>query len=76
MHPDAELRDNTCQINEVANDKEQRTKKRAYKVTTKRKHCDAVADNLLNQNFNPVVPNQVWAGDVTYLKQVKAGKRL
>lgn len=40
----------------------------AYKVTTKRKHSDAVADNLLNQNFNPVALNQVWAGDVTYLK--------
>jgi len=40
----------------------------AYKVTTKRKHSDAVADNLLNQNFNPVAPNQVWADDVTYLK--------
>mgnify|MGYP001948098905 CR=1 FL=1 len=40
----------------------------AYKVTTKRKHSDAVADNLLNQNFNPVGKNQVWAGDITYLK--------
>ena len=42
------------------------TQRVAYKVTTKRKHSDAVADNLLNQNFNPVAPNQVWAGDVTY----------
>jgi putative transposase len=40
----------------------------AYKVTTKRKHSDSVAENLLNQNFNPVAPNEVWAGDVTYLK--------
>lgn len=40
----------------------------AYKVTTKRKHRDAVADNLLNQNFNPTGKDQVWAGDITYLK--------
>ena len=41
------------------------TQRIAYKVTTKRKHSDAVADNLLNQNFNPMAPNKVWAGDVT-----------
>lgn len=39
-----------------------------YKVTTKRKHGDQVANNLLNQNFNPVAANEVWAGDITYLK--------
>ena len=41
---------------------------RAYKVTTKRKHSDGVADNLLNQQFNPEQVNQVWAGDVSYLR--------
>ncbi len=43
------------------------TQRVAYKVTTKRRHGDYVANNLLNQNFNPVGPNQVWAGDITYL---------
>ena len=40
----------------------------AYKVTTKRNFSDSVADNLLNQNFNPTGPNQVWSGDVTYCR--------
>jgi len=40
----------------------------AYQVTTTRKHSDAVADNLLNQNFNSVAVNDVWAGDITYLR--------
>ena len=40
----------------------------AYKVTTKRKHSDKVASNLLNQNFNPLASDEVWAGDITYLK--------
>jgi len=44
------------------------TQRIAYKVTTKRKASDAVAGNLLNQNFKPLGVNQVWAGDVTYLK--------
>ena len=30
------------------------TQRLAYKVTTQRRHSDAVADNLLNMNFNPV----------------------
>lgn len=37
-----------------------------YKVTTKCKHSDAVADDLLNQNFKPVDRNEVWSGDITY----------
>ena len=42
--------------------------RQAYRVTTQRKKSDAVADNLLNQNFNPVAANEVWAGDITYLR--------
>jgi transposase InsO family protein len=42
--------------------------RQAYKVTTQRKHGDSVADNLLNQNFNPVAANEIWAGDITYLR--------
>ena len=37
-------------------------------ITSVRKHSDAVADNLLNQEFNPVAANQYWAGDITYLR--------
>jgi putative transposase len=44
------------------------TQRIAYKVTTKRKHSDAVAGNLVNMDFNCAAPNKVWAGDVTYLK--------
>lgn len=40
----------------------------AYKVTTNRKLSDRVGDNLLNQNFNPVAADQVWSGDITYLR--------
>ncbi|CBJ79768.1 transposase (fragment) [Xenorhabdus bovienii SS-2004] len=28
----------------------------------------STACNLLNRNFNPLAPNEVWAGDITYLK--------
>ena len=36
------------------------TQRQAYKVTTKRKHSASVADNLLNQQFNPAQANLVW----------------
>ena len=33
-----------------------------------RKYSVCVTDNLLNQQFNSTQVNQVWAGDVTYLR--------
>ncbi|MEL0630924.1 IS3 family transposase, partial [Psychromonas aquatilis] len=42
--------------------------RQAYKITTKRKHSDSVAENVLKQQFNPIEANSVWAGDVTYLR--------
>lgn len=41
--------------------------KRRYKVTTDSRHRMPVAANLLDRNFTPVTPNQVWTSDITYL---------
>lgn len=41
--------------------------KRRYKVTTDSKHGLPVAPNLLDRNFMPAAPNQVWTSDITYL---------
>jgi putative transposase len=41
--------------------------KRRYKVTTDSKHNLPIAPNLLDRNFNPAAPNQVWTSDITYL---------
>jgi putative transposase len=44
------------------------TPRRAYQVTTVRKHSHRVADNLVDQHVNSEAANQVWAGDITYLR--------
>ena len=41
--------------------------KRKYKVTTDSKHKLPVAKNVLNREFSPSAPNQVWATDITFL---------
>lgn len=41
--------------------------KRRFKVTTDSKHTLPVAPNLLDRNFAPAAPNQVWTSDITYL---------
>ena len=41
--------------------------KRRYKATTDSKHNLPVAPNLLDRDFTPLAPNQVWTSDMTYL---------
>lgn len=42
-------------------------RKKRYVITTDSKHNQPVADNLLNRNFNPSKPNQVWTTDISYV---------
>ena len=41
--------------------------KRKFRHTTDSKHNLPVAPNLLDRNFSPDKPNQVWASDITYV---------
>jgi transposase InsO family protein len=41
--------------------------KRRFRRTTDSNHTDAIAPNVLARQFEPSTPNQVWAGDVTYV---------
>lgn len=38
-----------------------------YKATTDSNHKLGIVPNLLNRQFNPKKPNQVWAADISYL---------
>ena len=40
---------------------------RRFKATTNSEHNLPVAPNLLDRNFSPEAPNQVYAGDITYI---------
>lgn len=41
--------------------------KRRFKATTDSKHALPVAPNLLDRDFAPAKPNQVWTADMTYI---------
>ena len=43
------------------------THKKKYRVTTDSKHHMPVASHLLDRQFTPTVPNQVWVTDITYI---------
>lgn len=41
--------------------------KRKFKATTNSHHSLPVAENLLEQRFAPVRPNEIWVVDITYI---------
>lgn len=42
--------------------------KRRFMVTTDSRHTLPIAPNLVSRQFNAGAPNQVWAGDITYIR--------
>jgi transposase InsO family protein len=42
--------------------------KRKFKATTNSKHSLPVAPNLLNRDFTAQHPDQLWAGDISYIR--------
>ena len=40
---------------------------RKYKATTDSNHRFNIAPNLLNRDFTATLPNQKWAGDISYI---------
>jgi transposase InsO family protein len=47
--------------------------KRRNKATTDSRHGLPVAPNLLDWQFQPFAPNQVWTSDITYLSTTEGG---
>lgn len=41
---------------------------RRFRRTTDSKHNLPVAENIVERDFNPPAANQVWAGDITYIR--------
>jgi putative transposase len=42
--------------------------KRKFVVTTDSRHNLPIAENLLNRQFTPEAPDQVWTSDITYIE--------
>ena len=42
-------------------------RKRRFRRTTESNHPNPIAPNVVQRQFTPSAPNEVWAGDVTYI---------
>jgi putative transposase len=50
--------------------------KKKFVVTTDSKHDLPIVKNLLDRNFNPAAPDQVWSSDITYIDTDKGWQYL
>ncbi len=70
VYQELKKRDIPCSENRVARlmreDGLRAKTKRRFKAITNSKHDLPEAPNLLQWDFSPAKPNQVWAGDITY----------
>lgn len=71
IHKELLSRGVDCSLNTVAqlmhdNDIHAKTK-RKFRHTTDSNHTRPVAENLLDRQFNPSKPNEVWLADITYI---------
>src|SRR5512139_1276582 len=57
-----------CRIRRIRKKLGIRCKQRKkIKATTDSKHICAVEENVLNQEFKPTVPNEIWLSDINYI---------
>lgn len=71
IHQDLREAGELCSVNRVA--KIMRHHKLKAQIGYKRRHISGgkpskVADNLLDRQFNPPKPNQIWVSDITYIR--------
>src|SRR6202035_2623354 len=72
IHKELVARGHDCCVNTVAklmrdNQIRAKTARRFLVRTTDSDHDLAVADNLLDRQFNPSAANEAWVADITYI---------
>ena len=71
IHRDLRDAGETCSVHRVA--RIMRENKLKAQIGYKRRYIKdgklaSVADNVLDRNFNPEIPNQAWVSDITYVR--------